>query len=283
MTQPAGLACDGDGRQTVPRGVVMKAVRGLIARWIATGGFVLVALAGCGAETPDVTPSSTAAPSASAGASQPPASALESSAPAEREAEPLVIDEWSEGFGGLNVVLSNPNDTLGIVNGSVVLVATDAAGDELGALPLQIDRLPPGEHDYQYYLGVYPRKIANLRITLTTGWENWTTLAEEPEIGVVDAGLLLQDGRLWLTGRLTADPDFPVPTRIAVAGRLDGKLIIFDGYECAVGGTGTILAPGDLRGPDSLRSDATGIVGTPVLDGVVARAQDRISLHCLDR
>jgi hypothetical protein len=263
----------------------VQASRAPIARWIATSAFILVALTSCAGETPVVTPVASAEPSTAVEASQPPTFAPEPSAPALREPEPVVIDDWGQGFGGVHVVLSNPNESQGIVDGVVVLSATDAAGGDLGTLALHIDKLPPGERDFHFHSGARPGVIANLEVSSVTGWEDWTTVAAEPEITVTDAALVLQDGELWLTGRLRVDGDIPVPARVSVAGHIDGELITFDGVECATGGGGTLLGPGIVPGaaPEPVRADVTGIVGTPVLDGVVARAQDRVPIGCFDR
>ena len=182
-------------------------------------------LAGCGQASLSSAGTSTI-PSATVG---------EPSPTPELTPDPLVLEEWNVMNGVLSATLMNPNDTEGVFSGTYTLTTYDADGEELeeygrsdggiGDPCCTIFRMPPAERFFVFFVLFSDQEIADVRLTDVSGWRDWTAV-DEPTVTVSDPELVLEDGFLWLEGRVSHDGTETFENIwISVSARLDGELV----------------------------------------------------------
>ena len=64
--------------------------------------------------------------------------------------------------------------------------------------------MPPGERFFIFYVLFSDDEIADVTLTDVSGWVDWGTV-DEPAVTVSDPELVLENGSLWLEGRVSHD------------------------------------------------------------------------------
>ena len=197
----------------------------------------------------------------------PTATAIEPTPTPELTPDPLVLEEWNVVNGVLSVTAMNPNDTEGVFSGTYTLTTFDADGETLeeygrsdggiGDPCCTIFRMPPGERFFFFYVLFSDTEIADVTLTDVSGWRDWSTV-DEPAVTVSDPELFLEDGFLWLEGRVSHEGTENVENVfIAVSAHLDGELVTWGSlFGCVPPegvdlGEGGILAFGGEEGGES--------------------------------